>query len=64
MILEGVIPFQQPDINDRQPDIVISALGSASGRYGYEGLPIIDEGLLKRYDARQNHVITIIIPLG
>jgi hypothetical protein len=27
----------------------------------YGGLPVIDEGLLKKYNARTNYVITIII---
>jgi len=30
---------------------------------GYVGLPVIDEGLLKKYNARKNYVITIIVTL-
>ena len=59
MILSCIIHFHQPFINDWQPFIAILALGCASGQYDYVGLPIIDVGLLKMYNALQNHVIVI-----
>ena len=50
MILEGVILFYWPDINDQQPDMVISGTSDARAANVHGGLLIIDGGTIKKYN--------------
>ena len=53
MILEGIILFYWPDINDQQLDMVISGTSEARASNVHGGIT--------KNNARENHVITIII---
>ena len=63
MILEGFILFYRPNINDRQPDIVISGPRFARAAIVHGGLLIIDGGTIKRITPEKIILLRILLLL-